>query len=81
MHLGGRCKSNYIDFKGFHSHIGSQIFEDTAFKMVVEVLTKFYRDMKEVDTSQVTRIVTLSTCAYEYEEARYVVLTVPVRVD
>ncbi|EFV00673.1 sortase, SrtB family [Pseudoramibacter alactolyticus ATCC 23263] len=34
-----------------------------------------------VDTSQVTRIVTLSTCAYEYEEARYVVLTVPVRVD
>jgi hypothetical protein len=34
-----------------------------------------------VDTSQVTRIVTLSTCAYEYEEARYVVLTVPVRAD
>lgn len=43
----GAGKSNYIDFKGFHSHIGSQIFEDTAFKMVVEVLTKFYRDMKE----------------------------------
>lgn len=40
-------ESEYIDFKGFHSHIGSQIFEDTAFKRAAEVLIHFYKDMKQ----------------------------------
>lgn len=34
-----------------------------------------------ISRMQVSQIVTLSTCAYEYEEARYIVIAVPVRVD
>ncbi|MDO4860727.1 MAG: diaminopimelate decarboxylase [Bacillota bacterium] len=39
-------ESEYVDFKGFHSHIGSQIFEDTAFMKATEVLISFYAEME-----------------------------------
>lgn len=34
-----------------------------------------------IDTGGINQIVTLSTCSYEYEEARYVVLARPVKVE
>lgn len=34
-----------------------------------------------VDRLTVSKIVTLSTCAYDYDDARYIVITVPTRVD
>lgn len=38
--------SDYVIFRGFHSHIGSQIFEDTAFTKAAEVLISFIAEMK-----------------------------------
>jgi len=39
--------SEYIHFRGFHSHIGSQIFESSSFEKAAEILIDFCRDMKE----------------------------------
>lgn len=39
--------SDYINFMGFHSHIGSQIFGSDAFEKAAEKLFGFMKDMKE----------------------------------
>lgn len=38
--------SDYVRFKGFHSHIGSQITETTAFEKALEIMVGFVKDME-----------------------------------
>ena len=40
-------KSEYINFLGFHSHIGSQIFDLKAFEAALEKLISYCKDYKE----------------------------------
>ncbi len=40
-------KSKYINFLGFHSHIGSQIFDLKAFEAALEKLITYCKDFKE----------------------------------
>lgn len=40
-------QSNWIRFKGFHSHIGSQIFDLQAYKALIEKLVGICKDFKE----------------------------------
>lgn len=49
--------SNYVTFKGFHSHIGSQITETEAFEKALDILLIF---MKEMDESYGIHVNTLS---------------------
>lgn len=37
----------YVTFKGFHSHIGSQITETQGFEKALEIMIDFIREMKE----------------------------------
>lgn len=39
--------SKYIEFKGFHCHIGSQITETEGFEKAVEIMVGFVRKMKD----------------------------------
>lgn len=39
--------SKYVDFKGFHCHIGSQITETEGFEKAIEVMITFIRKMKD----------------------------------
>lgn len=39
--------SEYVTFKGFHSHIGSQITETEGFEKALEIMIDFIREMKE----------------------------------
>lgn len=39
--------SEYVTFKGFHSHIGSQITETEGFERALEIMIRFIKDMKE----------------------------------
>lgn len=39
--------SEYVEFKGFHSHIGSQITETDGFAAALEIMIRFIREMKE----------------------------------
>lgn len=39
--------SKYVEFKGFHSHIGSQITETDGFSAALEIMIRFIREMKE----------------------------------
>ncbi len=39
--------SYYLDLKGFHYHIGSQILEESSFTKGIEVMTEFLEKMKE----------------------------------
>lgn len=38
-------KNKNINFKGIHSHIGSQIFDITAYTKLAEVLSEIYKDL------------------------------------
>lgn len=38
--------SEYVKFKGFHSHIGSQITETEGFKQALVILIRFIKEMK-----------------------------------
>jgi len=50
----GVCQSStHITLKGFHCHIGSQIFEEKSFLSAVEVMVEFLAKMK-VDCSFIT---------------------------
>jgi diaminopimelate decarboxylase len=40
-------KSEYINFRGFHSHIGSQIFDLAAFDAAIDKLVSYCKDFKE----------------------------------
>lgn len=40
-------ESQWVEFRGFHSHIGSQIFDSAAFVKATEVLFEFMKEMKE----------------------------------
>lgn len=44
--IGKVTASNYVKFKGFHSHIGSQITETEAFEKALEILILFIKEMK-----------------------------------
>lgn len=37
----------YLDVLGLHSHIGSQIFDTTAFKLAIEKIASFIKEMSE----------------------------------
>ncbi|MCI9595892.1 MAG: diaminopimelate decarboxylase [Firmicutes bacterium] len=39
--------SSYVNFKGFHSHIGSQITETEGFEKALEIMISFISDMKQ----------------------------------
>ncbi|MBP3384473.1 MAG: diaminopimelate decarboxylase [Firmicutes bacterium] len=39
--------SKYVDFKGFHCHIGSQITETEGFEKAVEIMVAFVRKMND----------------------------------
>lgn len=39
--------SDYVQFKGFHSHIGSQITETTAFEEALAIMLGFIREMRD----------------------------------
>lgn len=39
--------SNHVAFKGFHSHIGSQITETTAFNEALKIMLDFTKEMSE----------------------------------
>lgn len=39
--------SGYVTFKGFHSHIGSQITETEGFEKALEIMISFISDMKQ----------------------------------
>lgn len=39
--------SDHVKFKGFHSHIGSQIFGSSAFEKAAEKMVVFMKEMKE----------------------------------
>lgn len=45
VHTAESCET--VHFKGFHSHIGSQITETEAFCREIELLTEFIKGMKE----------------------------------
>ena len=40
--------SKYVEFKGFHSHIGSQITETEGFSAALEIMIRFMREMKDI---------------------------------
>lgn len=40
-------KSDYIDFKGFHCHIGSQIHQEESFYLGADIMLDFLRTVKE----------------------------------
>lgn len=40
-------ESRFVNFKGFHSHIGSQITETEGFEKALEIMISFIREMKE----------------------------------
>lgn len=39
--------SEYVKFKGFHSHIGSQITDTKGFEAALEIMIRFIRQMKD----------------------------------
>lgn len=41
--------SQYLNFKGIHAHIGSQIYDDSAFKELIWVLIKFMIELRRED--------------------------------
>ena len=50
-------------------------------KYLKEALAKStFKSEVECDPSQVDRIIVLSTCAYEFKNARYILITVPVPI-
>lgn len=44
--VGEALSCDHIEVVGFHSHVGSQIFESDSFNRQVEILTKFAAEMK-----------------------------------
>lgn len=40
-------ESEYVKFKGFHSHIGSQITDTQGFEQAIDILIDFIKEMKE----------------------------------
>ncbi|MCB6993487.1 diaminopimelate decarboxylase [bacterium 210820-DFI.6.37] len=40
-------ESKYVTFKGFHSHIGSQITETEGFEKALEIMIRFIKEIKE----------------------------------
>uniref|UniRef100_A0A7C3MKC2 Diaminopimelate decarboxylase n=1 Tax=Dictyoglomus thermophilum TaxID=14 RepID=A0A7C3MKC2_DICTH len=44
-------KEKYIDFKGLHAHIGSQIFDISAYVKLAEVLSEIYNNLKSANTN------------------------------
>lgn len=44
--INGFMKSERVNLKGFHCHIGSQIFQETSFYMSVSVMTDFMNRIK-----------------------------------
>ena len=48
--------SNYISFKGFHAHIGSQIFDKMAYGAEVETLMQFIKTMEDEYNINVTTL-------------------------
>lgn len=45
--VGTANNSKYIDFKGFHCHIGSQITETEGFEKAVEIMVAFTKKMSD----------------------------------
>lgn len=45
--------SGYVHFEGFHSHIGSQIFDKTAYKVMIQKLAEFTETLEKQDGVQV----------------------------
>lgn len=45
--IGRANASSHVKFKGFHSHIGSQITESAAFEKALEILLDFIKEMKD----------------------------------
>lgn len=48
--------SQYLNFKGIHAHIGSQIYDDSAFKELIWVLIKFMIELRREDNIFVDKL-------------------------
>ena len=45
--VGEVLKLKHIDLRGFHCHVGSQVFEEDVFERTSKIMLKFFADVKE----------------------------------
>ncbi|MBQ2204660.1 MAG: diaminopimelate decarboxylase [Lachnospiraceae bacterium] len=45
--VGEVLKLKHIDLKGFHCHVGSQVFEEDVFERTSKIMLKFFSDVKD----------------------------------
>ena len=45
--VGEVLKLKHIDLRGFHCHVGSQVFEEDVFERTSKIMLKFFVDVKE----------------------------------
>ena len=45
--VGELLKLKHIDLRGFHCHVGSQVFDEDVYERTSEIMIKFFADIKE----------------------------------
>ena len=63
-------KYHLVVFAGFYTKAGSEIYDDEYIRQHIEEIA----NLGEVKVTPADKIVTLSTCAYVYEDARCVII-------